>query len=220
VGFFLDPGAVWQFRSQLLNGLGMTLRLAAVVFTLSVPLAIAVALLRRHGPRAVAAGLASLTLLVRGVPAVVTVVFVFFALPFAGVTLEAFTAAVVTLTLVQTVNFAEIFRAALTGVPGGPVEAAHASGLSAVAVFRHVVLPQGLVLALPPFISSCIQLLHNTTLAAVVTLGDLISEALAVQTATGSPSALIAAATLYLALLLPLVHLARVVERRVAPRRR
>ena len=219
MGFFLDPRVVWEARLDLLAGLGVTLRLAVTVFTLSVPLALALALLRRHGSPALSITLTGLVVLVRGVPAVVSIVFVFFALPFAGLTLEAFTAATLTLTLVQTVYFSEVFRAALAGVPPGPVEAAHAAGLNAPAVLRHVVLPQALVLALPPFISSCIQLLHNTTIASMVTLGDLVSQALAVQTATGNPSALVAAAFIYLALLLPLVHLARLVERRIAPRR-
>jgi polar amino acid transport system permease protein len=219
VGFFLDAAIVWQFRAHLVAGLAVTLRLALVVLVLSVPLAAAVALGRRHGPRALAATLAALVLLVRGIPAVVSVVLVFYALPFAGITLEAFTAAVLALALVQTANVSEILRGALAGVPAAPVEAARASGLSAPAVLRHVVGPQALVLAWPPLISSCIQLLHNTTLASVVTLGDLVSEALAVQTATGNPSMLLAVAALYLAVLLPLVQLARRLERRFAPRR-
>jgi polar amino acid transport system permease protein len=209
VGFFLDPGVVWQARLDLLAGLGVTLRLAATVFALSVPLAMALAILRHRERRPLSFALTGLVVLVRGVPAVVAVVFVFFALPFAGVTLGAFTAVALTLTLVQTVYFAEVFRAAMSGVPPGPVEAARAAGLSAPAVFRHVVVPQALVIAWPPFVSSCIQLLHNTTIASVVTLGDLVAQGLAVQTATGNPSALVGVAAIYLALLLPLVHLAR-----------
>jgi polar amino acid transport system permease protein len=219
VGFFLDPGVVWQSRSDLLSGLGVTFRLAATVFSLSVPLAIALAFLRYQGSRGVRVAATGFVVLVRGVPAVVSIVFVFFALPFAGITLEGFTAAVLTLTLVQTVYFAEVFRAALAATAPGPVEAARAAGLGTPAVFRHVVAPQALALALPPFISSCIQLMHNTTIASVVTLSDLVAQGLAVQTATGNPSALVAVAAMYLALLLPLVHLARRVERRIAPGR-
>lgn len=219
MGFFLDPEVAWEFRSQLIGGLGVTVRLALVVLLLSVPLGTGVALLRVHGPRPVALLLASVVVAVRAVPAVVLIVFAFFALPFAGVTLEAFAAAAGTLTLVQVVYVSEIVRGALAGVPPGTVEAAHASGLSRLAVLRHVVLPQALVLALPPFLGSCVQLLHNTTIASLVTLGDLVSEALAVQTATGSPAALLAAALLYLAVLLPLVRLGRRAERRLAPGR-
>ncbi|MGH7358057.1 MAG: ABC transporter permease subunit, partial [Candidatus Rokuibacteriota bacterium] len=103
MGFFLDPRVVWEARLDLLAGLGVTLRLAVTVFTLSVPLALALALLRHHGSPALSITLTGLVVLVRGVPAVVSIVFVFFALPFAGLTLEAFTAAMLTLTLVQTV---------------------------------------------------------------------------------------------------------------------
>jgi polar amino acid transport system permease protein len=206
---FFDLGLLWDFRSQLFRGMLTTVELTVVAFTVSLIPGLLIALARRYGPRPLSVVLLGLVSLVRSVPAIVSVVFIFFALPFVGVTLSAFVSVVSAIAVVQAIYLSEVFRGALAAVDPGQFEAARAIGLRTAPALRLVILPQAAVVAAPAFISANIQLVQNTTIAVAVGLGDLLSTALDIQTETGNPSALLAAALLYLLLLLPPLQLAK-----------
>jgi polar amino acid transport system permease protein len=199
----------------VLHGLITTIVLAGVTFAVSLLPALFVAVGRTYGPSPLKAVMAVFVILVRSVPAVVMVVFVFFALPFAGIYFGKYTAIVVTLALLQTAYVSEVFRGALLSIGRAQFEAGYACGLGTVDVFRLVVLPQAAVVAAPAFANSVVQLVQNTTIASVVAVGDLIGTALNVQTNTGNPSILLPATLFYLIILLPLVRYIRHLESRM-----
>lgn len=207
---------VWAARHQLGAGLLVTLALAAVTLAVSIVPAALVAVARELGPRALARGLATFVILVRGVPAVVALVFVFFALPFVGITLAPFPAVAITLVCVQVAYLSEVFRGALSAVGRGQIEAARALGLGVVSTLLYVVGPQSVRVALPAFASSTIQLFHNTTIASLVTLPDLLGQSLDAQSLSGNPSPLVAVVPVYWLMLLPLAWTVRRAERRTA----
>ena len=149
-------------------------------------------------------------------PAVIGVVFIYFALPFVGITLSDFVSVVLILTVIQTVYMSEVFRAALLSVDQGQIDAGRSLGMRMPGLIRHIVLPQSLVVAAPAFASSIIQLVQNTTIASVISLYDLLGEAMSVQTVTGSSAGIMASALLYLLLLLPLVRYVRSREEQLA----
>jgi polar amino acid transport system permease protein len=154
--------------------------------------------------------------IVRGTPAVVGLVFVFFALPFLGITLAPFPAVLGTLICVQVAYLSEVVRGAFQAVGRGQLEAARALGLGFGTTLVHVVGPQSVRVALPAFASSTIQLFHNTTIASLVTLPDLMGRALDVQSISGNPSPLVAIVPVYWLLLLPLTWIGRRLEQRLA----
>ena len=194
----------------------MTLALAAVALSVSIVPSILIAVGREYGCRPVAWAFAALVVVVRGVPAPVGLVFVFFALPFAGLTLDPFTAVAGTLTVVQVAYLSEVIRGGLRAVGRGQLEAARTLGLGLGATLLHVVGPQAARVALPAFASAVIQLVHNTTIASLATLPDLLGRALDEQGITGDPSTLLAVVPLYWTALLPLTWLARRAERGLA----
>jgi polar amino acid transport system permease protein len=175
-----------------------------------------VAIGREYGPRTLARGLATLVTLVRGVPAPVGLVIVFFALPFAGLTLASFPAVVVVLVSIQVVYLSEVIRGGLRAVGRGQLEAGRTLGLGFGTLLVHVVGPQSVRVAMPAFASSIIQLVHNTTIASLVTLPDLLGRALDEQSVGGNPSPLLVVVPIYWALLLPFTWIARRTERRLA----
>lgn len=208
---------MWAARQELAAGLCTTVAVAACILAGSIAPAAMVAVGREFGPRGLSIPLAALVTVVRAVPALVALVFVFFALPFVGITLAPFPALAVTLTCVQVAYFSEVFRGSLLAVGRGQLDATRALGLGFVPALRHVVAPQSLRVAMPAFASSVIQLVHNTTIASVVTLPDLLGAALDAQALAGNPSSLIAVVPVYWLLLLPLTWLARRAEQRTAP---
>lgn len=215
----LDFDVVWDSRNVLLSGLLTTLKLTIVTFSLSLVPGLVIAIGRLYGPRVVRTPLFLVVSFIRSVPAVVGIVFVFFALPFVGVTLGSFASVVLMLTLIQSVYFSEVFRGGLLSVGKGQFEAAYACGLKAPSVYRRVVLPQAFAVAAPAFTSSIVQLVQNTTVSSVIALEDLLGASLNVQFITASPAALFPAALLYLAFLLPLVRIVRRREEKMAEAR-
>ena len=157
-----------------------------------------------------------LVTLVRGIPAPVGLIFVFFALPFVGITLAPFTAVTAVLVCVQVAYLSEVLRGGLKAVGRGQIDAARTLGLGFGSTLVHVVGPQTVRVAMPALASSIIQLMHNTTIASLVTLPDLLGQALDEQSISGNPSALLAVVPIYWTLSLPLTWMARRAERRMA----
>jgi len=208
---------VWASRNELGAGLFTTIVLAALCLVVSIVPAAAVALGREFGPAAMARALAAFVTLVRAMPSMVALVFLFFALPFVGITLDPFPAVAATLTCVQIAYLSEVFRGALAAVGRGQLDATRALGLGRLATLTEVIAPQSLRVAMPAFASSTVQLVHNTTIASLVTLPDLLGAALDAQALSGNPSPLLTVAPVYWVLLLPLTWLARRAERQTPP---
>lgn len=213
---YFDPKFVWENREYLIEGLGVTLLVSVLTFVLAIVPGLLVALGRRFGPPWLGALLAAVVNIFRSVPTVLTVVFIYLALPFAGITLSAFASVLASLTIMQIVYFSEVFRGGLAAVGKGQFEAAYACGLSRMVVLRQIVLPQAALVAAPAFASSLVLLVQNTSIGSAVALNDLIGGALTVQNITGQPSPLVAAALGYLAIILPLVRITRRWERSMA----
>jgi polar amino acid transport system permease protein len=216
--FFLDLHLVWRYRGALAAGVLTTVELAIVTLAVALLPALLVAVGRCFGPRWLAWPFAGLVSLIRAIPGIVSVTLIFFALPFAGVMLRPFPSLVLALATIHTAYLSEVFRGALAAVGRDQLEAAESLGLSRAAALLYVIVPQSIPVAAPAFVSSCIQLVHNTTIASVVTVGDLLAAALDVQTLTGNPSPLLAIAAFYWLGLGVALTLSRRLHRRIRPR--
>lgn len=115
----------------------------------------------------------------RGASAIVLLFFVFYALPILlGIpqVLTPFVAAVIALGINMGGYGAEVVRAGIQSVPQGQTEASIALNLNKRDRLRHVVLPQALVLMIPPYGNLNIEVMKGTSLASLVTLGELTRE--------------------------------------------
>jgi polar amino acid transport system permease protein len=110
----------------------------------------------------------------RGLPVILTLFFIFFGLPALGVSLPAFVAAVIGLSLWASANIAEIVRGAVSSIPFGQWEAARALGLSWPRSMVHVILPQAVRRMLPPLVSLLTNLVQSSALAAILGVSDLL----------------------------------------------
>jgi His/Glu/Gln/Arg/opine family amino acid ABC transporter permease subunit len=159
----------------LLVGAWVDVWVTLISFVLACILGIAIALLRVSGLRLFRWPAFAYVQLIRGVPLLVFLYWVYFGIAIVvGVNFTAAQAAIIALTLTGSAYTAEIFRAGIGGVDAGHVEAATALGFSRRSAFRHVVFPQALRIALPPLGNVLIGMLKGATLISVIGVVDMV----------------------------------------------
>jgi polar amino acid transport system permease protein len=106
----------------------------------------------------------------RGLPILVTVFMVYFGLPAISPTLEfgPLSATAIALTLWGSAQVAEATRGAGGSIPREQHEAAAALGFGWVGRHTFVILPQAFRRLLPPLVSLLVNIIQNSTLAAVI----------------------------------------------------
>jgi polar amino acid transport system permease protein len=159
--------------------------------------------------------LAGYVTLMRGVPLLVTLLFLYYGLPSVGVRLDAFTVAIIALSITSGAYIGEIVRAGIQSIDPGQMRAARSLGMSWAGAMRRIILPQAMRRVLPPLTNEALTLLKNTSLVSTIALADLLRAGLEVMTwqaNTFSPFA--GVALFYLLLTLPLVWLNTRLEQR------
>jgi len=158
----------------------------------------------------------------RGLPIVVTILFIYFSLPTFEIRFSAYTAAAIGLSLWGSAQVAEATRGAVQSIPREQHEAAAALGFGWVGRHVFVILPQALRRLLPPLVGLLVNVIQNTTVAFVIGVAETLQasqrqvERLTLE--TGDPHAFeIFAAVMVLFFLIsfPLTRLARYLERRL-----
>lgn len=213
---FFNLDVLKQVWPLLLQGFWMTLGLAVVAVPLSVLAGIAIAMAQDVPSKLLRFLLIAYVDVMRAIPPLVLLIFIFFGLPFLGLKLNEFTAAVLALTLNGSSYFAEIFRAGLESVPKGQREAARSTGLSWYKSMIYVIVPQGTRNVLPDLISNTVELVKQTSIASAVALQELLRSAQLAQGLLYNPTPLIAAAIVYFLMFWPFVRLVSRLQNRTA----
>jgi len=213
-----------EFRSWLLSGWWLSLRLLAASWVLAVPLATLVALCRLSSVTALRVAGAAFVEGIRNVPLLVHLLFWYFAMP--EMLPEATrnwlyehdaesVCAVIALALYSASYMAEDIRSGIRAVPATQIEAARALGFSFLASMRHAVLPQAVRIVVPPLISQTLNLWKNTSIATVIGASELMYQTQKVETASFRGVESFGVATLaYLSVSLVITAVAVVFQRR------
>ena len=171
-------GGIWNdwvtYHEPLLNGLWVSIRLTFMILLLGLPLGLALAVGASSRRRLIRWVVVALVEIGRGTPALVMLQVVYNGIP---VTLSGFVSAFIALALSTAAYTSEILRGGLQAVPHGEVEAGHALGMKPAHVLRDVVIPQGVRIAIPPLIGFCIVMFQATSLAFVIAVPELTSQA-------------------------------------------
>jgi His/Glu/Gln/Arg/opine family amino acid ABC transporter permease subunit len=209
-----DWGLIWENREALLGGLWTALQVAAVALVLSVALGLLLALMRMSRPPL--SWLSAIYVNVfRGVPALVSVIWVYFGWSLVvGIQFSVFQAGVIALVLLYSAFIAEIYRAALEAIPRGQREAGLALGMRMPRVFVGVVLPQATKIAIPNIGSMFIGMVKDTSTFTVIGLLEVVRVTQNLESTNFQPFVLYtAAAGLYVAVAFVLDFLFRAVEK-------
>ncbi len=215
----------WSYLELLRDGAVLTIEITLLSMALAVGLGMLVAVLRLYGPGWVRWLMVAYVEFFRGVPVLLLLYLLYYALPPVGhalhlgsaLELAPLTAAVLGLGLNYAAYEAEIYRAGIASIPEGQWEAAASLGMTPAVTFRRVILPQALRTILPPSTGDFVALFKDTSIVSGITLIEL-SKAYQMLTTTAAPAQIAeigaVTASLYLAMSLPLGHLSRYLERR------
>ena len=210
---FADIDALMRVYPLLLQGLLYTVLLAAVALPLGLLLGLVIAVVYSFHHRWVNIALLVYIDLFRAFPVVVLLILVFYGLPFLGLTLGGFAAAVLAIVLNNSGYYGEIFRAGIESVPRGQYEAARALGFKPLHVVVYIVLPQAVRNVLAPLASNSLELIKTTSIGALVALPELLRSARVAQEQTYNPTPLMAAAVIFFVLLYPVARWVARLER-------
>ena len=123
----------------------------------------------------------------RGTPLLVQLFIVFFGLPKIGITFEAWTAAIITLSLNTGAYASEAIRASISSIPKGQWEAAQTLNLTGPQIFGRVIAPQAYRIALPPLGNDFIDLVKGTSLLSTITIAELFMTGQQIASRTYEP---------------------------------
>lgn len=208
-----DWGLIWQHHGILVNGLLVAIKVSLFALVISVVGGLLLAMMRMSRPPVSWIAVAYINIF-RGVPALVSVIWVYFGVSLLiGVNFSVFEAGVIALSLLYSAFMAEIFRSALSAIPNGHREAGHALGMRPIRVFFSVILPQAIKIALPNIGSMFIGMLKDTSTFTVIGLLEVVRVTQNLVSDTFQPFVLYtAAAAIYVIAAFVIDLLFRVIE--------
>jgi len=161
--------------------------------------------------------------LFRGLPALITLIFVGFGIPIAfgwSIPGGVLGAGSLGLALVAGAYMAETIRAGIEAVPKGQAEAARSIGMSRFQTMVTIILPQAFRIIIPPLTNELVLLIKDTSLFFILGSTPMSKELTKFSrdfmSFERNPTPLTVAAIMYLLITLPLTFLVRRLEKSAA----
>ena len=200
----------------LLEAARWTLLLSLIAFVGGSVVGLALALMRVSRIAVVRGAASGYIQLIQGTPLLIVLFLSYFGLGIMGYKLVPIVAAGLSLTLYAAAFLGEIWRGSLQAIPKTQWEAGASLGLSMTAQLRYIIVPQATRLAIPPTVGFLVQLIKNTSLAAVIGFIELTREGQLTTATTFRPfTVYLTVAALYFLLCFPLTQASRRLERRL-----
>ncbi|MHA6196733.1 amino acid ABC transporter permease [Pseudomonas wadenswilerensis] len=210
-----------DFLPILLSGAVVTVQVTIASFLLSSLIGLAFALMMVSKVRAVALFGITVVNVIRGLPIIVQLFYIYFVLPEFGVQLTALQAGIIGLGIAYSAYQAENFRAGIQAIQQGQIEAAESIGMRGPMIMRRVVLPQAFRIALPPYGNTLVMMLKDSSLVSTITVAEMTRAGQLIASSTfENMTVYTLVALLYLALSLPLSYALRRLEARIATRKK
>jgi len=211
----------------LLSGVPLLLQLAFFSIAAGALFAVLLALMRLSGNPLLDYAARSYVFVFRGTPLLVQIFLIYYGLgqfpeirqsflwPFLR---EPYWCALLALMLNTAAYSSEIIRGGILSVPFGQIEAARACGMSRSLIFRRIIVPQGLIVALPAYGNEIILMTRSTALASTITLMEVTGIASKIISETfRAVEVFICAGAIYLILNFAISRAIALLERRLSP---
>jgi polar amino acid transport system permease protein len=204
-----------EFLPILLTGVKLTIIVTVGSLAVSTLLGLIWALMRVSGIRVLAAISRTIINIIRGIPIIVQLFYIYFVLPDFGITLSALQAAIIGLGIAYSAYQAENFRAGIEAIDHGQIEAAQSIGMGWALMMRRVILPQAVRIVLPPYGNTMIMMLKDSSQASTITVAELALQGKLIASATFQNSTVFTlVALLYLTMSIPLILIVGWLEKR------
>ncbi|HCW18817.1 amino acid ABC transporter permease [Achromobacter sp.] len=212
--FFKDSA---EYLPILLQGAKLTILVTLGSLALSTVLGLVWALMRVSGNTFLSKLSGGIINLLRGIPIIVLLFYIYFVMPDMGVSLTAVQAAIIGLGVAYSAYQAENFRAGIQAIDRGQIEAAMAMGMGWSMTMRRVVLPQAVKIVLPPYGNIMIMMLKDSSQASTITVAELALQGKLIAVSTFKNATVFSlVALMYLIMCVPLILLVRHLEKRSA----
>ena len=204
-----------EFFPILLQGVWLTIVVTIGSLALSTVLGLFWALMRVSGIGVLVGLSAGLINVIRGIPIIVLLFYLYFVMPDFGVALTALQASILGLGIAYSAYQSENFRAGIEAIDKGQIEAAQTIGMGWWLTMRRVVLPQAVKIILPPYGNIMIMMLEDSSQASTITVAELTLKGQLIASSTFKyTSVLTMVAVLYLVMSVPLILFVGWLERR------
>jgi polar amino acid transport system permease protein len=204
-----------EFVPILLQGVWLTIVVTVGSLALSTVLGLFWALLRVSGIGVLVGLSAGLINLIRGIPIIVLLFYLYFVMPEFGIALTALQASILGLGIAYSAYQSENFRAGIEAIDRGQIEAAQSIGMGWWLTMRRVVLPQAVKIVLPPYGNIMIMMLKDSSQASTITVAELALQGKLIASSTfKNTSVFTLVALMYLTMSIPLILLVRHFEKK------
>jgi len=216
---FFNAEVAARYVAPMIDGMLLTMVLGLCVIATGLVLGLALAVLRIQHVKLINGFIIAFADIFRALPPLVVIILLFFAFPYIELSMSAFTATWLALSLVLAAFTEEIFWAGMLAIPKGQWEAARSTGMGSWGTLVHVILPQAVRMTVPPLTNRTIAITKGTALGSVVALHEVLNVSSSASSEAGNATPLVMGAVAYLILFIPFVVLGRWVETRFAWKR-
>ena len=165
---------VIEWGPALLRGTALTIFLTVASFVFALVLGLGLALARLDRRRWYLYKPAQAVVeFVRGTPLLVQLFYLYFVLPFVGITMNPILTGILGLGLNYGAYMSEVYRAGIEAIDRSQWEAAHALAMPTPLILRIVVLPQAFRIVIPPMGNYLVSLFKDTAIVATISIREL-----------------------------------------------
>lgn len=164
---------LYTFFPTLLKGAGTTILISVISMALAVAFGLILTILRLYSRPPLSNMATGYIELYRGTPLLIQLFILYYGLPNIGISLSPLTAAFLGLGMNYAAYEAELYRAGISAVPKGQMEAALSLGMTRGIALRRVILPQAFKIALPGVTNDFIALFKDSSLVSVIAMVEL-----------------------------------------------
>src|SRR6201996_5077234 len=157
----------------LLEGIELTLQVTALGLLGGLILGLILASMQLSRLSLLSAFARFYTVIFRGTPLILQMVFAYDALPHIGIKLPAIMAAGLALACNEAPFIAEMLRAGVLGIDRGQLLAGQALGMTPAVLMRRIIAPQAIRTMIPAFGNESVSALKNSSLASVIAVPEL-----------------------------------------------
>ncbi len=168
-----DWDLIVNWAPEMFRGAVTTVWISSLSLILALIIGLLVSLLRLSHIKAVSTAASLYVDLIRGTPAFIQILAIYYFLPYFGVVLPAIVAGVIALGINSGAYISEMIRGGIESIETGQMEAARDLGMSYPQSMRRVILPQILQVVIPPITGELNSLVKGSSLLSVISIAEL-----------------------------------------------